>query len=73
MSIGTMTSKGQTTIPKDIREAMGLKPRDQISFTLMPDGAVIMRAKTRSIGELYGALHDPDRAPVALGDMKVWR
>jgi AbrB family looped-hinge helix DNA binding protein len=73
MSIATMTSKGQTTIPKDIREAMGLKPKDQVSFTLMPDGAVIMRAKTRSIGELYGALHEPGRAPVALHDMKAGR
>jgi AbrB family looped-hinge helix DNA binding protein len=73
MSVATMTSKGQTTIPKDIREAMGLKPKDQISFTLMPDGAVIMRAKTRSIGELYGALHEPDRAPLALDNMKAGR
>jgi AbrB family looped-hinge helix DNA binding protein len=73
MSVATMTSKGQTTIPKDIREAMGLKPKDQISFTLMPDGAVIMRAKTRSIGELYGTLHEPDRPPIALDDMKAWR
>jgi antitoxin PrlF len=73
MSIATMTSKGQTTIPKDIREALGLQPRDQVSFTLMPDGGVIMRAKKRCIGELYGALRDPDRPPVALGEMKGWR
>ena len=73
MSIATMTSKGQTTIPKDIREALGLMPKDQISFTLMPDGGVIMRAKTRSLGELYGALHEPDRPPLAPGDMKAWR
>ena len=70
MSIATMTSKGQTTIPKDIREGLGLKPKDQVSFTLMPDGAVIMRAKKRSLGELYGVLHKPGRKAIPIADMK---
>ena len=32
----TLTSKGQTTIPKEIRDGLGMKPGDRISFTLMP-------------------------------------
>ena len=44
----TLTSKGQTTIPKDIRDRIGLKPGDKITFTMMPDGTVQMRAKTKS-------------------------
>ncbi len=39
----TLTSKGQTTIPKDIRDSLGLKPGDRITFTMMPDGPVQMR------------------------------
>ena len=34
----TPTSKGQTTIPKEIRDSRGLKPGDRMTFTLMTDG-----------------------------------
>lgn len=70
MSLATITSKGQTTIPKEIRDCLGLQPKDQIQFTLVADETVIMRVKKRSIGELYGLLHDPDRKPVSLEEMK---
>jgi AbrB family looped-hinge helix DNA binding protein len=70
MSTATMTSKGQTTIPKDIRDGLDLKTRDRLHYTLLPDGTVIMRAKTRSLGNLYGALHKPGRKPVSIADMK---
>jgi AbrB family looped-hinge helix DNA binding protein len=73
MSLATMTSKGQTTIPKDIRDALDLRPQDQIQFTLISDGTVILRAKHRRIEELYGILHDPERQPVSIDDMKAWR
>jgi AbrB family looped-hinge helix DNA binding protein len=70
MSTAAMTSKGRTTIPKDIRDGLGLKARDRLHFTLLPDGTVIMRAKTRSLGDLYGALHKPGRKPLSVADMK---
>jgi len=73
MSLATMTSKGQTTIPKEIRDALCLQPQDQIQFTLIADGSVIMRAKKRSIKDMYGLLHDPERKTVAVDDMKSWR
>ena len=69
MSIATITSKGQTTIPKDIRDGLGLKPKDKVSFTLLPDGTVIMRAKNRSILDLYGRLHKPGRKPIPISAM----
>ena len=69
MSIATITSKGQTTIPKDIRDGLGLKPKDKVSFTLLPDGTVIMRAKKRSILDLAGALHKPGRKPIPISAM----
>jgi len=55
MSNATLTSKGQTTIPKDIRDALGLQPSDELNFTLLPDRTVIMRAKTKSIVDLAGS------------------
>ncbi len=73
MSIATLTSKGQTTIPKDIRDGMGLQPQDQLNFTLMPDGTVIMRAKKRSIVDLCGMLSAPDGVSVSVEQMRIGR
>lgn len=65
----TLTSKGQTTIPKEIRDSLGMKPGDRMTFTLMPDATVVMRVKTRSVIELAGSLHRKGRKPVALDSM----
>ena len=56
-SDATLTSKGQTTIPKEIRDSLGMKPGDRMTFTLMPDSTVIMRVKSKSVAELAGMLH----------------
>jgi len=60
----TLTSKGQTTIPKEIRDSLGMKSGDRMTFTLMPDGTVVMRVKSRSLAELAGSLHKKGRKPV---------
>ena len=65
----TLTSKGQTTIPKEIRDGLGIKPGDRMTFTLMPDGTVVMRAKTRRIVDLAGILHKKGRKPVTIDEM----
>ena len=52
----TLTSKGQTTIPKDIRKGLGLRSGDRITYTMMPDGTVLMRAKNKSAMALAGSL-----------------
>lgn len=57
----TLTSKGQTTIPKEIRDSLAMKAGDRMTFTLMPDGTVVMRVKSRSVAELAGALHRKGR------------
>lgn len=49
MTFATITSKGQTTIPKSVRDAAGLQAGDRIHFTVLPDGTIIVRAKTKSI------------------------
>jgi antitoxin PrlF len=40
-----ITSKGQATIPKAIREHLGLKPGDRIKFFMHPDGSVVLLPK----------------------------
>lgn len=60
----TLTSKGQTTIPKEIRDGLGLKSGDRMTFTLMPDGTVVMRVKSGSVAGLAGVLHKKGRKPL---------
>jgi len=60
----TLTSKGQTTIPKEIRDSLGMKPGDRMTFTLMPDATVVMRVKGKSVNELAGMLKKKGRKPV---------
>ncbi len=62
----TLTSKGQTTIPKEIRESLGMKAGDRMTFTLMPDGTVVMRVKNKSITQLAGLLYKKRRKPVPI-------
>ena len=60
----TLTSKGQTTIPKEIRDELGMKPSDKMTFTLMPDATVVMRVKSKKIIVLAGLLYKKGRKPV---------
>ena len=65
----TLTSKGQTTIPKEIRDSLRIKPGDRMTFTLMPDGTVVMRVKNWRIVELAGTLRKKGRKPVPIAQM----
>ncbi len=60
----TLTSKGQTTIPKEIRDSLGMKPGDRMTFTLMPDATVVMQVKSKSVTKLAGMLQKKGRKPV---------
>jgi len=62
----TLTSKGQTTIPKEIRDSLRIKPGDRMSFRLMPDGTVVMRVKNKRVEELAGTLRKKGRKPVPI-------
>jgi antitoxin PrlF len=57
----TLTSKGQTTIPKPIRDSLDMRAGDRMTFTLMPDGVVLMRVKNKRVAELAGLLHKKGR------------
>ena len=65
---GTITSKGQTTIPKEVRKKLKLKPGDRIYWILEDDQAVL-RPKTGSILDLAGMLHRPGQKPATIEEM----
>lgn len=56
MPSATVTSKGQVTIPSQVRKALGLKPGTRIDFFQNEDGRFVLYPKTGSIRELEGCL-----------------
>jgi antitoxin PrlF len=68
MVMATMTSKGQITVPKEVRDALGLKAGTRVSFIRDASGDYLIRAKTGSIRDLRGMLKW-DGPPVSVEDM----
>lgn len=69
MSIAIITSKGQTTIPKEIREKLNLRPGDRISFIIEADGKVYIQPLNVQVEELSGILHKPEREVISIEQM----
>jgi AbrB family looped-hinge helix DNA binding protein len=67
MAFATLTTKGQTTIPLDVRIAANLKAGDRIHFTVLADGTIILRVKNRSIRDI--SIKPPARKRVSVEDM----
>lgn len=65
----TMTSKGQVTLPKKIRDALGLAPGAKLDFTLEPDGTVRIRALQKSALSVAGILHRPGMKALTIEEM----
>ena len=73
MSESTITSKGQTTVPRQVRERLGAGPGTRLVWHVLPDGRLIVRAKTHSLIDLAGSLRSPKKKPVPIEDMNPWR
>ena len=70
MPTSTLTSKGQVTVPKAIRERLGLVEGDILEFSVADDGRIEIRRRGHSAG-VCGVLHEfaPDR-PVSVDEMR---
>jgi len=62
-----ITTKGQATIPKAIRDHLGLRPGDRVKFFLHPDGSVVLLPK-RPVAALRGIAGHQGR-PVTIEEM----
>jgi antitoxin PrlF len=68
MPSASLTSKGQVTIPKVIRELLQVKTGDRVDFVVEGD-QVVLRPGTLDLRSLRGLLHKPGRKPVSLKEM----
>jgi AbrB family looped-hinge helix DNA binding protein len=66
MPTSTLTSKGQITLPKRVRERLGLRPGDRVDFEIEDGGGVRLRASGVDVHSLRGMLHRPGRKAVTL-------
>ena len=64
----TITSKGQITLPKALREQLQLSPGDRVEFILEDDNVVRMLPRLASVKHIKGMLPKPAR-PVSLEQM----
>jgi AbrB family looped-hinge helix DNA binding protein len=68
MPSSTLTSKGQITIPKAVREELGLREGDRVAFRVLEDGTVVVESETIDLLSLAGML-EPRRKGVTIADM----
>lgn len=69
MLAGKITSKGQITLPKEIRDALGLRAGDRVMFVVRDDGTVVISPRKASLDQLFGRLK-PEKQGVSLEDMQ---
>lgn len=55
MPTSTLTSKGQVTIPKRVRDQLRLQTGDRLDFQVEEDGTVRVSPISRKVGEVFGA------------------
>lgn len=56
MPTTTLTSKGQITLPKEVREHLHVAEGDRLEFVIEPDGLVRVKPVSGSVRDLYGCL-----------------
>jgi len=68
VSTSRVTSKGQTTIPKEIRRQLGIKTGDRVAFLLRDDG-VLLRPVKGTLLDLRGSIK-PRKRPEDLDEVR---
>jgi antitoxin PrlF len=70
MPTATLTSKGQITLPKQVREHLHVSEGDRVEFVLGAGGEVQVRPVTGSVRELFGCVHRPGIRPPTIEEME---
>jgi antitoxin PrlF len=58
----TITDRGQTTVPKEVRDALGIKPRQRLQWDLAADGTITVRREPSALA-LFGSLKPRKKFP----------
>lgn len=66
MTIATLTSKGQVTLPKVIRESLHLHSGDKIEIVITKTNEAVIRPISKNIDDVFCKLYDSDRETVSI-------
>jgi antitoxin PrlF len=69
MPIATVTSKGQITLPKEIRDRLKLEPGTRINFAVDASGQVVLKPLNYDFRSLRGILKSRRKRPVTIEEM----
>ncbi len=69
--LATVTDKGQVTVPKEIRDRLGIEPGVKLDFQIEADGSLRVRPLRRGSAGLFGLLHDPARSRASVEEMNA--
>ena len=71
MTVATLTSKGQITIPKQVREHLKLNPGDKLDFVIESEGRVVIRPAKLDVRKLKGLLKRRDGKVLSIEEMNA--
>ncbi|MEI6806906.1 MAG: AbrB/MazE/SpoVT family DNA-binding domain-containing protein [Myxococcaceae bacterium] len=71
MTTATMTSKGQITVPKEVRQFLHLNSGDKLDFIIDREGEIRLKASYVHVSELKGILKQANRKTVTLEEMET--
>lgn len=69
MALATLTTKGQVTIPKTIRDSLNLNTGDKIEIIVTEKREAIIRPVSKKVDDIFCKLHKPGRKAVSLETM----
>ena len=67
--LATLTSKGQITLPKEIRDRLQLDVGATLDFQLQPDNSIVVRAVKPDARRIRGLLKSPHAKPLSVQEM----
>jgi antitoxin PrlF len=69
VALATLTSKGQVTIPKAVRDSLRLHTGDKVEFVITQSREALLRPINKKVDDVFGRLHKPRRKPVSVEKM----
>ena len=69
MAVATLTTKGQVSIPKKVRELLKLHTGDKIEIIVTEKREAIIRPISKKVDDIFCKLHKPGRKAVTLDEM----
>lgn len=69
MTLATMTTKGQVTIPKEVRDSLKLHTGDKIEIIVTENREAVIRPVSKKVDDIFCKLHNPEQKAASLEEL----